>query len=123
MAFYQRLKDLKEDADITQKQAADLIGVSMNHYGKYERGETDIPFEKAIILANYYNVSLDYLAGRTNIKNPISDKSQLLKIAELFKQLNSINRNRIEERMLEMKIKIKRTEFSVLFLFKYFSDK
>ncbi len=102
MAFYQRLKDLKEDADITQKQAADLIGVSMNHYGKYERGETDIPFEKAIILANYYNVSLDYLAGRTNIKNPISDKSQLLKIAELFKQLNSINRNRIEERMLEM---------------------
>lgn len=74
----------------------------MNHYGKYERGETDIPFEKAIILANYYNVSLDYLAGRTNIKNPISDKSQLLKIAELFKQLNSINRNRIEERMLEM---------------------
>ena len=44
MAFYQRLKDLKEDADITQKQAADLIGVSMNHYGKYERGETDIPF-------------------------------------------------------------------------------
>ena len=102
MAFYQRLKDLKEDADITQKQAADLIGVSMDHYGKYERGETDIPFEKAIILANYYNVSLDYLAGRTNIKNPISDKSQLLKIAELFKQLNSINRNRIEERMLEM---------------------
>ena len=102
MAFYQRLKDLKEDADITQKQAADLTGVSMNHYGKYERGETDIPFEKAIILANYYNVSLDYLAGRTNIKNPISDKSQLLKIAELFKQLNSINRNRIEERMLEM---------------------
>lgn len=102
MAFYQRLKDLKEDADITQKQVADLIGVSMNHYGKYERGETDIPFEKAIILANYYNVSLDYLAGRTNIKNPISDKSQLLKIAELFKQLNSINRNRIEERMLEM---------------------
>ena len=102
MAFYQRLKDLKEDADITQKQAADVIGVSMNHYGKYERGETDIPFEKAIILANYYNVSLDYLAGRTNIKNPISDKSQLLKIAELFKQLNSINRNRIEERMLEM---------------------
>ena len=102
MAFYQRLKDLKEDADITQKQAADLIGVSMNHYGKYERGETDIPFEKAIILANYYNVSLDYLAGRTNIKNPISDKSQLLKIAELFKQLNSVNRNRIEVRMLEM---------------------
>ena len=77
MGFYQRLKDLKEDADLTQKQVADLIGVSMNHYGKYERGETDIPLEKAIILAKYYGVSLDYLAGLTNEKNPSSDKETL----------------------------------------------
>lgn len=68
MGHYQRLKDLKEDFDLTQKQVADIISVSVNHYGKYERGETDLPFEKAIILANYYNVSLDYLAGRTNNK-------------------------------------------------------
>lgn len=68
MGFYQRLKDLKEDADLTQKQVADIIGVSVNHYGKYERGETDVPFEKAIVLAEYYDVSLDYLAGRTNHK-------------------------------------------------------
>ncbi|MDE5885437.1 MAG: helix-turn-helix transcriptional regulator [Oscillospiraceae bacterium] len=69
MAYYQRLKDLKEDADLTQKQVAELIGVSTNHYGKYERGETDIPLEKAVILAEYYHVSLDYLAGLTNFKN------------------------------------------------------
>lgn len=68
MGYYQRLKDLKEDADLTQKQVAEIIGVSINHYGKYERGETDLPFEKAIILAEFYNVSLDYLAGRTNNK-------------------------------------------------------
>lgn len=69
MGYYPRLRDLKEDADLTQKQVAELIGVSMNHYGKYERGETDIPLEKAIILAKYYSVSLDYLAGLTNVKN------------------------------------------------------
>lgn len=51
MGYYKRLRDLKEDADLTQKQVAEIIGVSINHYGKYERGETDIPFEKAIMLS------------------------------------------------------------------------
>lgn len=102
MAFYQRLKDLKEDADLTQREAAELIGVSMNHYGKYERGETDIPLEKAVILADYYEVTLDYLAGRSNIKNHVSNKAQLILLAELFSQLNPENKARIEERMLEM---------------------
>jgi len=44
MAFYQRLKDLKEDADLTQEEISEIIDVSTNHYGKYERGETDVPF-------------------------------------------------------------------------------
>lgn len=101
MSFYQRLKDLKEDADLTQKDVADIIGVSVNHYGKYERGETDLPFEKAILLAEYYNVSLDYLAGRTNRKNYPS-KSDVNHIVQLYAQLTEINRARIEERMLEM---------------------
>lgn len=102
VGYYQRLKDLKEDADLTQKQVADLIGVSTNHYGRYERGDTDIPLEKAIILSEYYKVSLDYLAGKTNIKKPVSSKSQLTKMAEIFKNLTPENRSRIEERMLEM---------------------
>ena len=68
MGYYQRLRDLKEDADLTQKQAAEIIGVSTNHYGKYERGETDKKIKKAIIFAKYYNVSLDYIAGFTNNK-------------------------------------------------------
>lgn len=99
MAFYQRLKDLKEDADLTQKQVAELIGVSMNHYGKYERGETDIPLEKAIILAKYYNVSLDYLAGLTNQKNSqeetvLINKSDLYHLLTLIRNVlthNSVN--------------------------------
>lgn len=102
MAFYQRLRDLKEDAGLTQKQVAKVIDVSINHYGKYERGETDIPFEKAITLANYYGVSLDYLAGiSSNKANPVG-KKETQKIMSMYQRLSKTNRLRIEERMLEM---------------------
>ncbi|MBR1529695.1 MAG: helix-turn-helix transcriptional regulator [Oscillospiraceae bacterium] len=106
MGFYPRLKDLKEDADLTQKQVADLIGVSMNHYGKYERGETDIPLEKAVILAKYYNVSLDYLAGLTNEKNSKNPQEEAVIInkADLYYMLSLVrnilshnNLNQIEK--------------------------
>lgn len=107
MGFYQRLRDLKEDCDLTQKQVADIIGVSINHYGKYERGETDIPFEKAIILANYYNISLDYLSGRTNHKqgksNPDLTPDQI-KISDMYAMLSEKNKGKLElfaEQLLE----------------------
>lgn len=61
-----RLKDLREDHDLTQAQAAKIIGTSQQHYGKYESGKIIIPFDRAVILADYYGVSLDYIAGRTN---------------------------------------------------------
>lgn len=101
MGFYQRLKDLKEDNDLTQRYVADLIEVSVNHYGKYERGEIDIPFSKAIKLAEYYNVSLDYIAGRTNDKKFCRDLSPAL-LVKLFGNLNHDNQIRIEERIMEM---------------------
>jgi transcriptional regulator with XRE-family HTH domain len=97
MGFYQRLRDLKEDSDMTQKQVAEIIGVSINHYGKYERGETDIPFEKAIILADFYNVSLDYLAGRTNNKhgkmNPEITTEELRLLAQ-YRKLSERSKGR-----------------------------
>ena len=101
MAFYQRLKDLKEDADLTQEEISEIIEVSTNHYGKYERGETDIPFSKAIILADYYKVSLDYIAGRTNDKTFCSDISPSRFIAK-FRRLDTENKARIDERMSQM---------------------
>ncbi len=61
-----RLKDLREDHDLTQAQAAKIIGTSQQHYGKYESGKIIIPFDRVIVLADYYGVSLDYIAGRTN---------------------------------------------------------
>lgn len=98
MGYYQRLRDLKEDSDKTQKEIAEVIGVSINHYGKYERGETDIPFEKVIMLAEYYNVSLDYIAGRTNIKNGVNAEfsGEELQIAYKYAQLSEKNKGKLE---------------------------
>ena len=101
MAFYQRLKDLKEDADLTQAEISEIIEVSANHYGKYERGETDIPFSKAIKLADYYDVSLDYIAGRTNNKTFCREISSSC-FTEKFNQLNEKNKARIDERMSQL---------------------
>ena len=63
MNIYQRLKALREDADKTQEEIAKIIGTSQSYYAQYENGKRSIPFERMILLAKYYNVSLDYIAG------------------------------------------------------------
>lgn len=63
MYFYQRLKDLREDADKTQSDLAKLLGTAREQYHKYETGKQELPMHHFITLAKYYNVSLDYLAG------------------------------------------------------------
>ncbi|MBO5354440.1 MAG: helix-turn-helix transcriptional regulator [Clostridia bacterium] len=63
MNVYQRLRDLREDADKSQAEIAKMIGTSQSYYAQYENGKRAIPFERVVILAKYYNVSLDYLAG------------------------------------------------------------
>ncbi len=60
---YQRIRDLREDADLTQKQMADILFMHRTTYMHYESGEREIPFSVAITLAKFYGVSLDYLAG------------------------------------------------------------
>lgn len=72
MAYYQRIRDLLEDNDKTQQELAEYLGTSSQHYGKYELGNAEIPFERAIMLAKYYNVSLDYIAGLTNNKRGLT---------------------------------------------------
>ena len=61
--FYQRLKDLREDADKTQSEIADILKMKQQQYARYESGKQEIPLHHFITLAKYYNVSLDYLAG------------------------------------------------------------
>ena len=63
MHYYQRLRDLREDANKTQAEIAEILGISRQHYSLYERGDRELPMHHFITLARYYHISLDYLAG------------------------------------------------------------
>ena len=62
--MYQRIRDLREDSDKTQKEIAIILNMQLTVYRRYEVGERELPLWAAIKLADYYNVSLDYLVGR-----------------------------------------------------------
>ena len=66
--IYRRIRDLREDADMTQTQIAGILHCSQRVYSNYERGDLDIPTDILIKLADYHNVSVDYLLGRTDKK-------------------------------------------------------
>ena len=68
MDNYQRIRDLRENNDRTQAEIAEALNLQREVYRRYETGQREIPFNTAIMIAEYYNISLDYLAGRTNIK-------------------------------------------------------
>ena len=65
-----RIRDLREDADLTQKKIADYLLCDQSLYSKYERGERPLPLELAVALAQFYGTSVDYLVGRTNCRKP-----------------------------------------------------
>ncbi len=67
--MYKRIRDLREDADLTQKQIAQMLHCSQQVYSNYELGQRDIPTAVLIQLAKFYNVSVDYILG-------ISDKKE-----------------------------------------------
>ena len=64
--LYKRIRDLREDNDLTQKEMGQILSCSQRVYSNYERGELDIPTDILVKLANYYDVSVDYLLNRTN---------------------------------------------------------
>ncbi len=66
--MYQRLKDLREDADLKQSDVAELLQTTQQQYSKYERGIQEIPTRHLITLAKFYKTSVDYLLGVTNKK-------------------------------------------------------
>ncbi|MBQ2737704.1 MAG: helix-turn-helix transcriptional regulator [Clostridia bacterium] len=63
MIVYERLRNLREKAKISQSEIAKIIGTSQSYYAQYENGKRAIPFERVITLARYYNISIDYIAG------------------------------------------------------------
>ena len=68
MEKYQRIRDLREDKDLKQSEVAEKLNLQREVYRRYETGQREIPFNIAILIAELYNVSLDYIAGRTNNK-------------------------------------------------------
>lgn len=63
--MYTRIRGLREDKDLTQKQLAEILGMSQTGYSKYETGENDIPTHILIKLADFYGTTIDYILGRT----------------------------------------------------------
>jgi len=109
MAYYQRLKDLREDNDLEQKDIANVLGISINQYGRYERGENDIRFEHIIKLAEYYKVSIDYIAGITNYQNGESSlSSEELKVLDIYHDLSDMERGELKYHIKQLYAERKR---------------
>lgn len=68
--YYPRLKDLREDRDLMQKEVAAILGIDQRVYSNYETGKREIPTRFLVMLADYYKTSTDYILGRTNISTP-----------------------------------------------------
>lgn len=66
---FKRLKDLREDNDLLQKDIAKILGISQQYYSEYEKGNRTIPISHLITLAKFYNTSIDYIVGLTENKN------------------------------------------------------
>ncbi|MBQ2704247.1 MAG: helix-turn-helix transcriptional regulator [Clostridia bacterium] len=64
--YYSRLKDLREDNDLVQKQIADVLGIDQRVYSNYETGKREIPTRLVVMLAKYYKTSTDYILGLTD---------------------------------------------------------
>lgn len=70
MNYYPRLRDLREDRDLTQDELVQILDMHKTTYTNYEQGKREPPFELIIKLAKFYNVTIDYIAGLTNNPTP-----------------------------------------------------
>lgn len=78
MAHYRRIRELREDHDLTQSQLAAMLNMKQPQYFRYEQGYRDIPTDILIALADYYGVSTDYILGRTDMPAPYPPKKASL---------------------------------------------
>ena len=73
MQYVRRMRDLREDHDMTQQEVADLLGTSQTMYARYERGANEMPIHHLIVLCRFYKVSADYILGFTDVPRPLFD--------------------------------------------------
>lgn len=85
---YTRIRSLREDHDLTQKKIASILNMSQTGYSKYETGENDIPTRILINLSLYYNTSVDYLLGITDVQKPYT-RVKSLKNMDIHEDGNS----------------------------------
>lgn len=74
MKYNERIREIREDNSLTQQKIADLLNIGQRTYADYESGKTRIPVDSLLILAKFYNVSLDYITGASNIKTEYPKK-------------------------------------------------
>lgn len=74
MKYNEQIRRIREDNGLTQQRVADLLHVGQRTYSDYESGKTRIPVDSLLLLAEYYNVSMDYITGASNIKRKFPRK-------------------------------------------------
>lgn len=102
MHNYQRVRDLREDADLTQKQVAEKLYMHLTQYRRYECGDSELPLNIAISIAALYNVSLDYIAGISDDKRGLTRSSlseSETNLIDGFRKLSEVDRGRVLERL------------------------
>ena len=67
MKYNERIREIREDNSLTQQKVTDLLNIGQRTYADYESGKTRIPIDNLLILAKYYNVSMDYISGASNV--------------------------------------------------------
>ena len=67
MKYNERIREIREDNSLTQQKIADLLNIGQRTYADYESGKTRIPIDSLLILAKFYNVSMDYISGASNV--------------------------------------------------------
>ncbi len=102
MHNYQRIRGLREDAELTQKQVAEMLYLHLTQYRRYECGESELPLNIAVNIAALFHVSLDYLAGLSDEKHGFSAADMTedeCKLLANFRSLSPVSQGRILERI------------------------
>ena len=99
MQHYQRIRDLREDHDLTQDELCKILSMHKTTYTNYEQGKHTVPFDFAVKIADYYNVSLDYIANRTNsFKSCIGKYSKdEMNLLFVYSNLTERNKGKLEQ--------------------------
>lgn len=77
MGYYKRIRELRDDPDLTQRQLAEILHITQPQYFRYEQGYRDVPTDILIVLAKLYNTSIDYILGMTGNVTPYTRSSTI----------------------------------------------